>query len=145
MQGRVQGHAGFMSRVREHDVTRRIRRRSVGKHDHRHWLRGDFLELPTYLPTPLRVPTRASSLLTRDSHRDAFNVLARLHGQSPPTDVPPKETALSRQGEPITEGDHAYTKIRGGRHEGHVRDTSIHCVFWTLLGVLVVVCVEGEW
>jgi len=27
---------------------------------------------------------------------------------------------LSKQGEPIDEGDHVYTKIRGGRHEGDV-------------------------
>lgn len=26
----------------------------------------------------------------------------------------------SQQGEPIQEGDHVYTKIRGGRHEGDV-------------------------
>jgi len=26
----------------------------------------------------------------------------------------------SKQGEPIGEGDHVYTKIRGGRHEGNV-------------------------
>jgi hypothetical protein len=27
---------------------------------------------------------------------------------------------LSKQGDPIEEGDHVYTKIRGGRHEGDV-------------------------
>jgi hypothetical protein len=27
---------------------------------------------------------------------------------------------LSKQNEPIQEGDHVYTKIRGGRHEGDV-------------------------
>ncbi|KAF2184451.1 hypothetical protein K469DRAFT_709213 [Zopfia rhizophila CBS 207.26] len=35
--------------------------------------------------------------------------------------MPPKEEqVLSKQGEPIEEGDHVYTKIRGGRHEGDV-------------------------
>ncbi|KAF1975998.1 hypothetical protein BU23DRAFT_552007 [Bimuria novae-zelandiae CBS 107.79] len=34
--------------------------------------------------------------------------------------MPPKEDVLSKQGEPIAEGDHVYTKIRGGRHEGDV-------------------------
>lgn len=36
--------------------------------------------------------------------------------------MPPKEAeqVLSKQGEPIDEGDHVYTKIRGGRHEGDV-------------------------
>ncbi|KAF1960509.1 hypothetical protein CC80DRAFT_488824 [Byssothecium circinans] len=36
--------------------------------------------------------------------------------------MPPKndEQVLSKQGEPIKEGDHVYTKIRGGRHEGDV-------------------------
>jgi hypothetical protein len=29
----------------------------------------------------------------------------------------------SKQGEPIQEGEHVYTKIRGGRHEG---DVSLH-------------------
>lgn len=31
-----------------------------------------------------------------------------------------EDQALSKQGEPIEEGDHVYTKIRGGRHEGDV-------------------------
>ncbi|KAH8742492.1 hypothetical protein F5883DRAFT_656666 [Diaporthe sp. PMI_573] len=31
-----------------------------------------------------------------------------------------EEQVLSKQGEPIEEGDHVYTKIRGGRHEGDV-------------------------
>jgi hypothetical protein len=30
------------------------------------------------------------------------------------------DDVLSKQGEPIQEGDHVYTKIRGGRHEGDV-------------------------
>lgn len=29
----------------------------------------------------------------------------------------------SKQGEPIQEGDHVYTRIRGGRHEGDVGPT----------------------
>lgn len=33
----------------------------------------------------------------------------------------PAEEVLSKQGEPIEPGDHVYTKIRGGRHEGDVR------------------------
>ncbi|KAF2256363.1 hypothetical protein BU26DRAFT_445100 [Trematosphaeria pertusa] len=33
---------------------------------------------------------------------------------------PAKDEVLSKQGEPIQEGDHVYTKIRGGRHEGDV-------------------------
>ncbi|KAK7178275.1 hypothetical protein PSPO01_15677 [Paraphaeosphaeria sporulosa] len=31
-----------------------------------------------------------------------------------------EEQVLSKQGQPIEEGDHVYTKIRGGRHEGDV-------------------------
>jgi hypothetical protein len=31
-----------------------------------------------------------------------------------------EEQVLSKQGEPIEEDDHVYTKIRGGRHEGDV-------------------------
>lgn len=31
-----------------------------------------------------------------------------------------KDQVVSKQGEPINEGDHVYTKIRGGRHEGDV-------------------------
>jgi hypothetical protein len=27
----------------------------------------------------------------------------------------------SKEGQPIHEGDHVYTKMRGGRHEGDVR------------------------
>jgi hypothetical protein len=27
----------------------------------------------------------------------------------------------SKEGKPIQEGDHVYTKFRGGRHEGDVR------------------------
>jgi hypothetical protein len=36
--------------------------------------------------------------------------------------MPPKneEQVFSKQGDPIHEGDHVYTKIRGGRHEGNV-------------------------
>ncbi|KAF2273226.1 uncharacterized protein EI97DRAFT_384031 [Westerdykella ornata] len=30
------------------------------------------------------------------------------------------DKVLSKQGEPIEVGDHVYTKIRGGRHEGDV-------------------------
>ncbi|KAF2266658.1 hypothetical protein CC78DRAFT_122354 [Lojkania enalia] len=32
------------------------------------------------------------------------------------------DQVLSKQGEPIEEGDHVYTKIRGGRHEGDVEN-----------------------
>lgn len=32
----------------------------------------------------------------------------------------------SKEGEPINEGDHVYTKYRGGRHEGDV------CFPWSL-------------
>jgi hypothetical protein len=32
-----------------------------------------------------------------------------------------KDQVVSKQGEPIEKGDHVYTKIRGGRHEGDVR------------------------
>ncbi|PVH91887.1 hypothetical protein DM02DRAFT_702558 [Periconia macrospinosa] len=31
-----------------------------------------------------------------------------------------EEQVFSKQGEPIEEDDHVYTKIRGGRHEGDV-------------------------
>ncbi|KAF2461520.1 hypothetical protein BDY21DRAFT_368717 [Lineolata rhizophorae] len=31
-----------------------------------------------------------------------------------------KNQPSSKQGEPIEEGDHVYTRIRGGRHEGDV-------------------------
>jgi len=31
-----------------------------------------------------------------------------------------EEQVLSKQGKLIEEGDHVYTKIRGGRHEGDV-------------------------
>lgn len=31
-----------------------------------------------------------------------------------------EDQVQSKQGEPIEEGDHVYTKIRGGRHEGDV-------------------------
>ncbi|KAF9728431.1 hypothetical protein PMIN01_13564 [Paraphaeosphaeria minitans] len=31
-----------------------------------------------------------------------------------------EEQVLSKQGKPIEKGDHVYTKIRGGRHEGDV-------------------------
>ncbi|KKY39096.1 hypothetical protein UCDDA912_g00898 [Diaporthe ampelina] len=33
-----------------------------------------------------------------------------------------EDQVLSKQGEPIEEGDHVYTKIRGGRHEGDVEE-----------------------
>lgn len=35
--------------------------------------------------------------------------------------MPANDQILSKQGEPIEKGDHVYTKIRGGRHEGDVR------------------------
>jgi hypothetical protein len=35
--------------------------------------------------------------------------------------MPANDQVLSKQGEPIEKGDHVYTKIRGGRHEGDVR------------------------
>jgi hypothetical protein len=41
----------------------------------------------------------------------------------------PAEQVLSKQGEPIEQGDHVYTKIRGGRHEGNVRNRCKLCVF----------------
>lgn len=31
-----------------------------------------------------------------------------------------EDQVLSKQGESIEEGDHVYTKIRGGKHEGDV-------------------------
>lgn len=31
-----------------------------------------------------------------------------------------KKEVKSKQGEPIHEGDHVYTRIRGGSHEGEV-------------------------
>lgn len=31
------------------------------------------------------------------------------------------DEVVSKEGQPIQEGDHVYTKIRGGRHEGDVR------------------------
>ncbi|KAK7699802.1 hypothetical protein SLS64_011414 [Diaporthe eres] len=36
-----------------------------------------------------------------------------------------EDQVLSKQGEPIEEGDHVYTRIRGGRHEGDVEKTVI--------------------
>jgi hypothetical protein len=37
----------------------------------------------------------------------------------------PHQEVKSKQGEPIHEGDHVYTKIRGGRHEGDVSSISL--------------------
>lgn len=35
----------------------------------------------------------------------------------------------SKEGVPIEEGDHVYTKIRGGRHEGEVKEEgTLHSV-----------------
>jgi hypothetical protein len=39
----------------------------------------------------------------------------------------PADEVLSEQGEPIEQGDHVYTKIRGGRHEGDVRNLTATC------------------
>jgi hypothetical protein len=39
-----------------------------------------------------------------------------------------EEQVFSKQGEPIEEDDHVYTKIRGGRHEGDV--STIYLVLW---------------
>jgi hypothetical protein len=36
-----------------------------------------------------------------------------------------KDEVLSKQGEPIEKGDHVYTKIRGGRHEGDVSQSHL--------------------
>lgn len=33
------------------------------------------------------------------------------------------DQVLSKEGKPIQVGDRVYTKIRGGRHEGNVRQT----------------------
>jgi hypothetical protein len=41
-----------------------------------------------------------------------------------PTQEQPRQEVKSKQGEPIQEGDHVYTKIRGGRHEGDVGSIS---------------------
>jgi hypothetical protein len=50
----------------------------------------------------------------------------RPHKKLPVLTMPDDEV-LSKQGEPIEQGDHVYTKIRGGRHEGDVRNLAATC------------------
>ena len=51
-----------------------------------------------------------------------------IKSQDADTDV------TSKNGEQIKEGDHVYTRIRGGRHEGDVRYPRLHLQHVSLTG-----------
>jgi hypothetical protein len=65
------------------------------------------MRVATYLPGPKR------SDFTSNPTADKLVYI--------PIKMPANDQVLSKQGEPIEKGDHVYTKIRGGRHEGDVR------------------------
>lgn len=72
-----------------------------------------------------RLKSRSCSICLSEPGAEAIIHVA--HSIIPPAHrvMPTKKEdngkVLSKQGEPIAEGDHVYTKIRGGRHEGDVR------------------------